>query len=213
MFLVSSVPPVRCLLNKKYLYNTEDHDNEWIECVWVAVRSEQGRALKFSVVTNQGVCFNGIPINAFIDRPNIAELPLDMCQLWDNFSYDISVQEVRWLKGKRCQILMKDKTLSWGTYLFSICYCNSSLETASMGYGEDPDVKDAHVVLLDSGHFVAQPNNRIIWHDFDFITDRLDLSKAYPDYKVLDKHFYAEHSEKWKTVDSKDYIYKVEEDK
>jgi len=208
MHIIGSVPSIRCFLRKEYLYNLESHHGEFIECVWIGITSIHNKAIGFRAITSEGAQFNNLPINAFCSKKDSSPLPLDICELWDCFSYDLGVHQFKWLRQKKCQVLLKDKSIVWGTYLFTITWANPSLESDGFNYAEDSDTKDAHIIELDSGQFVAQPNNRIRWHDFDFITNPLDLSKN-PGYKILNQKFICENSEKWRVSDTDSFFYDI----
>lgn len=210
-YLMSSCPPIRCFLRKEFLFNLEKEHGNFVECTWIGIHSVQNKAIGFRIITNEGVQFNNLPINAFTTNKECTQLPLDICELWDCFSYNFSVHQFRWLNNKTCKVLLKDKTLHEAKYLFTISWCQSDVEGV-FGYGEDSDVKDAHILLLESGQFVAQPNNRIIWNDLDFISNPLDLSKN-PGYKILNQSFVCENSPKWRTLDNDDYFYEIKKEK
>lgn len=209
MYLIGSIPPVRTKLRKEYLYNLESHHGEFIDCVWVGLTVLQSRALGFRVVTSEGVQFGHLPITAFTDEEDAKPMPIDMCQLWDCFSYSFGVHEFRWLKHAKVKVLMKDRSIRWGDYLFTVSFSASDVNDGDFGYAEDPDVKDCHIIRLDEGNFVAQPNNRILIHDFDFVTKPLDLTKK-PDFKIFNHQFTCETAaDKWLAADTDDYFYDI----
>lgn len=211
-YLCASVPPIRCYLRREYLFNLKEGTGEFVECTWVGVSSFQGRALGVRVITSEGVMFNNLPLNAFISDPerDLANenFSVHMHELWDCFSYEFSVHQIRWAIHKTCNVLLKDKSVVKAQYLFTVSWCDPL--GSSCGYAEDTDAKDAHVLHVpESGYYFAMPNNRIIWDDLEFVTKPLDLSKDNPGYQVLDHKFVCENSGKWLVEATSDYFYKV----
>ena len=47
MNFVANVPYIKCYVKKEYLYDLEKGHGEFEECVLIAVKSMQGRALMF----------------------------------------------------------------------------------------------------------------------------------------------------------------------
>jgi hypothetical protein len=60
---------------------------------------------------------------------------------------------------------------------------------------------------LDDGNYAAQPNNRIIWSIPSFtVKDEVPI-----DWKVQTSEWNVEDTSKWKTEDSDNYFYNIEE--
>ena len=68
--------------------------------------------------------------------------------------------------------------------------------------------KCAHIIALDDGNFAAQPNNRCIW-DLPSFT----VKDSTPDWKVQTNEWNVEDSGKWKTEDTDNFFYEIEEKK
>lgn len=212
-YLCASIPPLRCYLRREYLFNLKEGHGEFVECTWIGLSSFQGRALGFRIITSEGVMFNNLPINAFVSDPKFMDqgmwkFEVNVLQLWDCFSYHFSVHQIRWAIHKTCRVILKNRDVVDAEYLFTVSWCDPLGE--SLGYSEDTDAKDAHILHVPIlGFYVAQPNNRIIWNDLEFVTKPLDLSKDNPGYQVLDHKFVCENSGKWLVEDSSDYFYKM----
>ena len=87
-FLVANLPPVKVYVKKEYLYDHEKGHGEFVEGVWITVKSIQGRALYFETYLPQyGALYDKLPISAFVNSPVESSLPLEELQLWDAFSY------------------------------------------------------------------------------------------------------------------------------
>lgn len=125
-FLVANIA---CYVRREYLYDFQQGFGEYEPCYWVSVKSIPGRALYFeSFLTQYGALYDKLPLSAYVWRTDAkaSELhPLDTLEIWDAFSYHITVLEKRTLHGLRCKTLLKDKELHNGTYMFTIDSCHS----------------------------------------------------------------------------------------
>jgi hypothetical protein len=66
---------------------------------------------------------------------------------------------MQFLRNHRVEAYCRDKVLRSGVYLFSVFWANG-------GWSEIPDQsKDHHIIALDSGQWVAMPNNKLRWID------------------------------------------------
>ena len=61
---------------------------------------------------------------------------------------------------------------------------------------------------LDDGNYAAQPNNRLIW-DIPSFTVKDEI----PDWKVQTNEWNVEDSRKWRTEDTDNFFYEIEEKK
>ena len=68
--------------------------------------------------------------------------------------------------------------------------------------------KCAHIMALDDGNYAAQPNNRIIW-DIPSFTVKDNI----PDWKVQTSEWNVEDTRKWRTEDTDNFFYEIEEKK
>ena len=111
MFLQANLPPIELYVKKEYLYDLEKGNGELVEGLWVTVKSIQGRALYFETyLPEYGAVYDKLPLSAFVWKKDYeGELPLEELELWDCFSYHISVLEKRFLKDtpKKYHILVK----------------------------------------------------------------------------------------------------------
>jgi hypothetical protein len=199
-YLVSNLPPIQCYIKKEYLYDLEKGFGEFEPCVWVSVKSIKGRALYIeSLISNYGALFDKLPISAYVWRTDIKEeeqLPLDFLEIWDSFSYNISVIEKSTLKGLQCKVFMKDKKMYDGEYMFTIDSCHS-----------DPnELKSFNIIKLDNGQFAAQPNNRVLFYDQSLTPKGVTI----PDFKVSTKEFMCENGLKWSAGENDDFFYTIE---
>ena len=204
-YLVANIPPVDCFVRKEYLYDlTPDPKNpnhllgegEYVDAIWVSVKSLKGKALWIeSLLTEYGSLYDKLPLSAYVwkkDPDNL--LPLDTLEIWDAFSYHITVIEKQTLAGVRCAFFGKDKTLHHGEYMFTIDSCHSDPNELNTTLSETPNEhKSFNIMKLDNGQFAAQPNNRMKWFEQSLISSETKQA----DFRVSTKVFSVEDNPKW----------------
>lgn len=215
-YLVASIPPIEVFIRKEFLYDfTKDSknkllgENEYESAHWITTKSIPNQALYFeSFLHDYGALYDKLPIHAFvwktdIDKNNI--YPLDWLQLWDCFSYNISVIKKQRLRNARCEVIMKDKSKAPGQYLFTIDSCSSDPNELDVSWSETPNEhKSFNIIKLDNGQFAAQPNNRVLWkHQSQ--TPSTDLKTPY--FKFSTKTWICENSDRWSAAGSSTFTY------
>jgi len=212
MNFVANVPYIKCYVKKEYLYDLTRGHGEFEECVLLAVKSMQGKALIFEAyLPNYGACFDKFPLSAFVWRTDIVEseqLPLGQIELWDAFSYDIQIWTKRMLRNCDVDIYIPGKGKVGGEYLFTIDSVHSDPNMINTSVAEVPsEHKQFNVGKLVNGQFFAQPNNRMLWYEQSLTPSELKM----PDFKVASKYYFCEQDSKWVFGDSDDYFYKEKE--
>lgn len=211
-YLIANLPPVQCYVKKEYLYDLQDHHGEFEPCVWVSVKSVKGKALYIeSLLNNYGALYDKLPLSAYVWKTDIKEdeqLPLDYLEIWDSFSYNISVLEKSTLSSLDVFVYMKDRKLYKGEYMFTIDSCHSEPNELNVSLSETPNEhKSFNVIKLDNGQFCAQPNNRILFHDQSLTPNGI----VKPDFKVSNTEWIVEKGYKWKSENDNNYFYEIEE--
>ena len=214
MNFVANVPYIKCYVKKEYLYDLTRGHGEFEECVLIAVKSMQGKALIFEAyLPNYGACFDKFPLSAFVWRTDIKpeeQLPLGMIELWDAFSYDIQIWTKRMLRNCDVDIWVPGKGKVGGEYLFTIDSVHSDPNMINTSVAEVPsEHKQFNFGKLVNGQFFAQPNNRMLWYEQSLTPSTLKT----PDFKVSTKYFFCEQDGKWVFGDSDDYFYEEKERK
>lgn len=209
-YLVANIPPIQCYVRREYLYDFQQGFGEYEPCYWVSVKSIPGRALYFeSFLTQYGALYDKLPLSAYVWRTDTkaSELhPLDTLEIWDAFSYHITVLEKRTLHGLRCKTLLKDRELHNGTYMFTIDSCHSDSNELNVSLSETPNEhKSFNIIRLDNGQFAAQPNNRVLFYDQSLTPKGVTI----PDFKVSTHEFHCEDGLKWTAGDSTDFFYEL----
>lgn len=206
-----NIPPIECYIRKEYLYNLETGHGELVEGTAFGVKSLQGNALLFLVMTDIGAIYDKIPISALVPyaKKDAPALPFHYLQLWDCFSYSPHVVQFMFLKGKRAMVLMKDGSHREGIYRFTIDWDADGSKSVSTSYAEEPSQhKAAHVIELFDGYFVAYPNNRILWSEPSMVSEPF---KHKPDYKLNMQRYHCESHDKWATSPGNEMFYDVTE--
>ena len=214
MNFVANVPYIKCYVKKEYLYDLTRGHGEFEECVLIAVKSMQGKALIFEAyLPNYGACFDKFPLSAFVWRTDIKpeeQLPLGMIELWDAFSYDIQIWTKRMLRNCDVDIWVPGKGKVGGEYLFTIDSVHSDPNLINTSVAEVPsEHKQFNFGKLVNGQFFAQPNNRMLWYEQSSTPAELKI----PDFKVSTRYFTCEQERKWAFGDDDNYFYKEKERK
>jgi hypothetical protein len=180
------------------------NDKELDNCYAFAVQSVSGKILTFHIMTDYGMMRSRVPISELYFEEPKNDIPSDMKMLWDCFSENVSVVEYHYLAEKRCKVILKDKTIVWATYLFTIDWFNNP-------YSDEPtDYKCGHILVADDGYLLCQPNNRIFWKDSNFITKDFPVPPS--QFKVDDTLESVESaSDRWVTEDSNTFYYQLTE--
>ena len=214
MNFVANVPYIKCYVRKEYLYDLEKGHGEFEECVLIAVKSMQGKALIFvAYLPAYGACFDKFPLSAFVWKKDIKEeeqLPLGQIELWDAFSYDIQIWTKRMLRNCDVDIYVPGKGKVGGEYLFTIDSVHSDPNMINTSVAEVPsEHKQFNFGKLVNGQYFAQPNNRMLWYEQSLTPSELKM----PDFKVASKYYFCEQDHKWVFGDSDEYFYKEKERK
>ncbi len=206
MFLNTGIPPFYALLRKEYLYDLKAHHGEFLPCCIFGLASIPTRALMFHVMTENGAQIARLPISALVHKKDAPDLPLDILQLWDAFSYDVSVTCFDYLRGLKCRAYLRDRKWYDGEYAFTVDWCGTP-------GSEDPGEgghKNAHILKLDNGCFAAQPNNRIFWYEPAFIAKPFGETER-PDYITNTHVWKCEGKSKWTTENTDRMFYDTKE--
>ena len=205
-FLVANIPPVHCYVRKEFLYDFTKGEGEFEPCIWVSLKSIRSQAFRIEVyLPNYGALYDKLPLNAFVSRTeNIECIPLDHLQIWDCFSYNMTVIQKSFLKNLSCKFLAKDKKWYHGDYMFTVDNAAPDPNVIDTTYSEWPeDHKSFNFIQLNNGQYAAQPNNRCIF--FDAASNPKEL--IFPDFKVCTKLYRVETNPKWALGDSTEVMY------
>ena len=220
-FLIANLPPIECFVRKEFLYDFEpDRTNpfgvkgtgEYEPCIWITAKSIKGRAFYIeSLLPNYGALYDKLPLHAYVWKTDLypkSLLDLEMLQLWDCFSYEMTVLEKNSLRGLKVKYKSKNNNWYMGNYMFTIDNVVSDPNTLDVSFSQyPPEHKSFNFIKLDNGQFAAQPNNRVIWFEPSHTPAKLKT----PDLKVSTKIWSVEDKPKWRFGDSNDFFYESKE--
>lgn len=196
-----NIPSFKAYVKRSHL--TKQPSDELDPCYVFGIQSLAGKVLTFHIMTDYGALRSRAPIDAIVLKKG-TDYPVDFLQLWDCFSENVCVVCFDYLCGKRCQVLLKDKTWVWAEYLMTIDWFNNP-------YSDEPtDYKCGHLLIGDGGQLFLQPNNRLKWYDMNFVTRDFPISPK--EFKVDTELISVESfSDRWVSEDTDSYYYDVNE--
>ena len=212
-YLNANIPATYAQIKREYLYDCKKHHGEVEDCIIFGMSSLTGRAILFHCIMENGAIFYRLPITAFIQRgfkpESVPIKRLDELQLWNSFSYHPAVNCWDILGAASGKYIGKDKKWHHGKYLFTIDWAHPDANMLDTDHSEIPhEHKCAHIIALDDGNYAAQPNNRCIW-DLPSFTVKDNI----PDWKVQTSEWNVEDTGQWKTEDTDNFFYEIEEKK
>ena len=204
-YLNSNIPVMSCFIRSEYLQNHEAGQGEVHPCIVFGIISRPGEATLFTILMEDGGVWWGVPVSALCWKP-CEHRDLEQLQLWNNFSYNVSVTTFAALSSLSCIYYDRDNIAHSGEYLFTIDWAQGDYSELRYGYAETADNhKCGHVIKLESGHFAIQPNNRMRFFDPSF-TVKKDLVV----HRVLSgKKYRVENTPKYSTEDSNRFYYDI----
>lgn len=203
-FLVHNIPSIKCFIRAEFLYNfAKEKHGQLIPCIWLNLKSIRGQAWRIqSYLPEYGAVYDKLPLHAYQwkEEPITDPYPLDYLQLWDCPTYDFTVTTMAALRGARIKILMKNRKIQGGEYLFTADHCAPDWNTADSSWAEtNEEHKSYNFCKLDNGQFAAQPNNRTL-----FIDPALTPTQTKrPDFHVaMDPVWCVEKESRWTLGDT-----------
>jgi hypothetical protein len=200
--LNESIDNLKCYIRCSYFTKDEKDKDTYHKAYAFGIQSVAGKILTFHIMTDYGMLRSRVPISEiFLEIPE-TDIPSHYKQLWDCFSENVSVITYDYLYEKRCQVLLKDKTKIWATYLFTVDWYRN-------GYSDEPtDYKCGHILVADDGYLMCQPNNRIFWRDSNWVTK--DFPIEISSIKVDDELISVESfSDKWVSSEGNSFYYDI----
>ena len=200
--LNSSVDSFKCLVRLSHFTKKEEDNDKFHNAYTFGIQSVPGKILTFHVMTDYGMLRSRVPISEIFFKQPKQDIPFHFKQLWDCFSENHSVTNFEFLKGKRAEVILKDKTKVWATYLMTIDWYDNP-------YSDEPsDYKCGHILVSDDGYLLCQPNNRIFWKDSNWVT--IDFPIDLKNIKVDNNFISVEtSSDRWISEDSDNYYYSI----
>ena len=202
MTLNNNIPSFKALVRKSYFTKNQKDYSEFYNVYVFGIQSCGGTILTFHVMVDNGMIRSRVPISEIYTKIPNKDIPFNFKQLWDCFSENVSVIEYNFLAYHRAQIVLRDGSKVWGTYMFTVDWFNNP-------YSDEPsDYKCGHVLQSDEGYLMCMPNNRIFWKDSNWVTKKLpdDLKQYKVDTELLSVE---SQSDKWITEDGDSFYYDI----
>lgn len=203
--LNENIPSFKAFVRKSF-FTKDPEDKEFYNVYVFALQSYPGTILTFHVMTDSGMLRSRVPMSEIythqIDNDSFNDIPFNHKQLWDCFSENVAVAEYSFLAYHRAQIVLRDGSKVWGTYMFTVDWFNNP-------YSDEPsDYKCGHVFAADAGYLLCMPNNRIFWRDSNWVTKKLpDNLKQYRVDTELPS--VENQSDRWVTEDTDSFYYDI----
>jgi hypothetical protein len=203
--LNKNIKSFKCLVRAEHFTKNPEHRDVYHECYAFGIQSVAGKILTFHVMTDYGMLRSRVPISEIFLGEPISDIPSHYKQLWDCFSENAAVVEYDYLVGKRCQVVLKDSSKVWASYLFTVDWYDNP-------YSDEPtDYKCGHILIADDGYLLCQPNNRIFWKDSNFITKEFPFPPK--EIKVdTELESVEAHSDRWVSEDTNSYYYEIKKE-
>jgi hypothetical protein len=200
----SNIPSFKALVRKSHFTKNIEDKDIFINIYVFGLQSADGKILTFHVMTDDGMVRSRVPLSEIYTKIPENDISFNFKQLWDCFSNNVTVIEYDFLNSHRAQIVLRDGSKVWGTYMFTVDWFDNP-------YSDEPsDYKCGHVFESDEGYLLCMPNNRIFWKDSNWVTKKLpeDLKQ----FKVdTDLPSVENLSDRWVTEDGDSFYYTIEE--
>jgi hypothetical protein len=203
-YLNHPLPPWTCYIRNEFLFNHTRGWGELTSCDVHSVASIDNRVPLFEALLENGVNWTRRPLHAFCWRADAPKPRLDQVYYWNCFSPYIDVQMRSRLSGLRADLITPAGNIESGEYMFTLDWSWESQAVLNTGFSETPEHKCAHLFKMDCGNYYAYPNNRIIWYDSAWTSNRITKN---PGYKIDSNYYSVENIQRGETDDS--YIYKL----
>lgn len=198
-----NIPHFRSFVKKSWFTKNVEDSNDFYNVVCFAIQSISDKILSFHCMTDHGLLRSRVPLSEIYFTTNISnDIPYHYKQLWNCFSETAHVIVYDFLKENRCKVVLKDKSIIWATYMMTIDWYDNA-------YSNEPqDYKCGHILKADNGFLLMQPNNRLLWSDSNWITNKVpqDLSIFKVDTELLNVE---NVSDRWIADDTDCYYYNM----
>jgi len=197
MWGFANFPPLRVFLNDKQICKSEE--NNWQQGTVHGVHSLPGSIPTLLVLLDSGVQLARVPFFWCTLRPSVELLPPNESCYWDCLSRGIECVTYEHIAGIQTSVKLRSGKVVTGRYYTTLEWWGSTYADGVGALGS----KQGHIILLDSGHIVCMPNNRISWHEPAAVTP-FDWCGRVPNIRLLDKQYSCEKNVEG---DNETYLY------
>jgi hypothetical protein len=199
--LNANIPAFKALCRKSHFTKDKSDADTYLNVYVFGIQSIQGKILTFHVMTDDGMLRSRVPISEIFIKPAINDVPFYFKQLWDCFSENVSVIQYDWLREHRADIILRDRKIISAQYILTIDWYDNP-------YSDEPsDYKCGHLMKADDGYLLLMPNNRMLWHDSNWITKKpedLNIFKVDSELPSVENI-----CDKWMADDSDKFYYDI----
>jgi hypothetical protein len=201
--LNANIPSFKAYVRKSHFTKKDEDRDEFYGVYIFGIQSVSGVVLTFHVMTEDGMLRSRVPIFEVYntkDPGEIVDIPFNFKQLWDCFSENVAVTSFDFLAHHRAQVVLRDGSKVWATYMFTIDWYSNP-------YSDEPsDYKCGHILEADDGYLLCMPNNRILWKDSNWVTKKLpdDLKQFKVDQELVSVE---NQSDRWVSEDTDSFYY------
>ena len=158
---MTQLPPLKLFCKESYLKKTLT-DRQFVECYTLAVDARPNKALLFTVYTEDGAIYSGLPLEALLYFiPEIGdpyEYVNEELQPYTCLEGPVSVIKYDLLQNAELTTKIAGEQVN-ASYLFTISYSGD-------GLASDPEQFKTHnIIALYNGQLSAQPNNHCLFRD------------------------------------------------
>jgi hypothetical protein len=202
MVLNHNIDNIKCLVRLSHFTKREEDKDTYHNAYAFAIQSIAGKILTFHIMTDYGMVRSRVPLSEIFFSEPTKDIPFHFKQLWDCFSENVSVICYDYLCEKRCEVVLKDGSMVWASYMFTVDWYNNA-------YSDEPtDYKCGHILAADDGYLLCQPNNRIFWKDSNWVTKSFPIEPK--EIKVDSELLSVETiSDRWVSDDGDSYYYNI----
>ena len=212
--LITNLPAQKIWVRKEYLRDLKDGHGEFVEGLWVSVKSIPGRAFYFETyLPEYGAMFDKLPISAFVSSPETPNPDLDLAnlQFWNCMDYGISSLCKNIVASMEWEIRTRNYGNIKGVYICTLDNYHEDLNQIDASTSEIPDEhKSFNLISLNNGQYALYPNNRCRIYDISMTPD----TPKTPDFKVSTQYFQVENGIEWGRLgDTDEYFWETTEEK
>ena len=214
MNLICNLPAEKVWVRKEYLTDHKSGHGEFVEGVWVAVKSLPGRAFYFETyLPEYGALYDKLRISAFLRAPKTPtpDMSLENLQFWNCMDYGVMAINKGFISSMDAEIRTRDHGLIKGQYIFTIDNYHADINVIDNNVSEVPQEHKSHnCIQLENGQYALYPNNRMRLYDLS-ITPQEPKT---PDFKVSTIEYQVENGTEWGRLgDTDDYFWETPKEK
>jgi hypothetical protein len=210
--LICNLPAEKVWVRKEYLRNLKDGHGEFVEGVWITVKSIAGRAFYFETYLPQyGAMFDKLPISAFVSKPVTPKLDMDLpnLQFWNCMDYNVTAIHKQFIGSMDFEVLTRDFGVVKGIYICTLDNYHNSPDIIDYSTSETPEEhKSFNLLQLDNGQYCLYPNNRMRIYDNSLTPEKPKM----PDFKVSTVVYQVENGNNTRLGDTDEYFWKTKKE-